>query len=416
MILYGSGVGWRSDLDALRERDFALLFGGRSFSATGDALAPVAITFAVLELGSAGDLGIVLGASSLGLVAFVLVAGVWADRVSRRLLVLGADLLRLTALTAGAWLVLGGTAEVWQLAVLAFLFGAGEAIFMPASSALLPETVSTERLQQANALLGMSRAASMIIGPVVGGLVVASAGPGAALAVGAAGYAISAAFLLPMRTRRAPASERAGFMSELREGFREVRGRRWLWMSIVAFSAFSIFAFPAYMVAGPAVAEEALGGAGAWAAILGVGSAGAFAGGAIALRIRPRHPMMVCWLMCLAEPPQLILLALHAPLPAILVAGFASGITFPIFETLWTTTLQREIPEEKLGRVTSYDWFGSLVTAPIGYALAGPVVALIGASGLLYISAVAVVAIPVAVLTLAPDVRRLQGPGRAVVG
>ena len=344
----------------------------------------------------------------------MLVAGVWADRVSRRLLVLGADLLRLVAQAATAVLVLSGSAQIWQLAVLGFLFGAGEAIFMPASSALIPETVSPQHLQSANALLGISRAGSMIIGPVVAGIVVAAAGPGPALVVHAACYAVSAAFLLPMRTRSAPATVRTGFMSEFRAGFGEVRSRRWLWMSIVAFSVFSIFAFPAYMVAGPVVAEEALGGAGAWAAILAAGSVGALLGGVVALRIRPRRPMVVCWLVCLVEPPSLILLSLHAPLPAILAAALVSGITFPVFETLWTTTLQREVPEEMLGRVTSYDWFGSLVTAPLGYALAGPAAALIGAEGLLVVAAVAVVVIPVVVLTVAPDVRRLEGPGRTV--
>jgi MFS family permease len=412
---YGSGVGWRSDLGALRERDFRLLFIGRSFSALGDALGPVAITFAVLELGGAGDLGLVLGAQALGLTVFVLAAGVWADRVPRRRLVLLADVLRLAAQAIAAALVVTDEAEVWQLAVLAFAFGAGEAIFMPASSALIPETVPAARLQQANALLGMSRAITMIAGPALGGVLVAGAGPGAALVVHAGTYAISALFLLPMRARRRPSGERAGFLRELREGYREVRARRWLWASIVGFAAFSVLAFPAYMVAGPVIAEEELGGAGAWAVILTAGSVGGLAGSVVALRFRPRRPMVVCWLLCLVEPPGLVLLGLAGPLPAIAFLAFLGGITFPVFETLWTTTIQRNVPPEALGRVTSYDWFGSLVTAPLGYALAGPLVTLVGASGLLYLAAVAIVIIPLAVLAV-PEVRRLQSSDRVVVG
>jgi MFS family permease len=412
---YGSEVSWRSDLGALHERDFRLLFIGRSFSAFGDALGPIAITFAVLDLGGAGDLGFVLGAQALGLTVFVLVAGVWADRVSRRRLVLIADVLRLVAQAVTAALVLAGAAEIWMLAVLAFVFGTGEAIFMPASSALIPETVSAVRLQPANALLGMSRAATMIAGPAVGGVLVAGAGPGAALVVHAATYAVSAAFLLPMHARRAPAGERTGFLRELREGYREVRCRRWLWASIAGFAAFSVMAFPAYMIAGPVIAKDELGGPGAWAVILTAGSVGALLGSVVALRFRPRRPMLVCWLLCLVEPPQLVLLGLAGPVPAIAFLAFLGGITFPMFETLWTTAIQRNVPPDALGRVTSYDWFGSLVTAPLGYALAGPLVAVVGASGVLYVAAAAIVVIPLAVIAV-PEVRGLQSSDRVVVG
>jgi MFS family permease len=412
---YGSGVSWRSDLAALRERDFRLLFIGRSFSAFGDALGPVAITFAVLDLGGAGDLGLVLGAQALGLTVFVLVAGVWADRVPRRRLVLVADGLRLAAQAVTAALVLSGAAEVWMLAALGFVFGIGEAIFMPASSALIPETVSPLRLQQANALLGMSRAATMIAGPAVGGLVVAGAGPGAALLVHASTYAVSAAFLLPMHARKVPGGERTGFLRELREGYGEVSSRRWLWTSIVGFAVFSVFAFPAYMVAGPVIAKDELGGPGAWALILTATSVGMLLGSFVALRIRPARPMLVCWLLALIDPPGFVLLGMAGPLPAIAGLAALSGVTFPVFETLWTTTIQRNVPPEALGRVTSYDWFGSLVTAPLGYALAGPLVALMGASGLLYLASAAIIVIPLAVLAV-PDVRRLQSSERVVVG
>ena len=243
--------------------------------------------------------------------------------------------------------MVAGAAEIWMLAALAFVFGTGEAIFMPASSALIPETVSAARLQPANALLGMSRAATMIAGPAVGGVLVAGAGPGAALVVHAATYAVSAAFLLPMHTRSAPGGARSGFLRELRAGYREVRCRRWLWASIVGFAAFSVMAFPAYMVAGPVIAKDELGGPGAWAVILTAGSVGALVGSVVALRFRPRRPMLICWLLCLVEPPQLVLLGLAGPVPAIAFLAFLGGITFPMFETLWTTTIQRNVPSRR---------------------------------------------------------------------
>jgi hypothetical protein len=125
--------------------------------------------------------------------------------------------------------------------------------------------------------------------------------------------------------------------------------------------------------------------------------------------------MLVCWLLAVVDAPGFVLLGMAGPLPAIALLSALSGATFPVFETLWTTTIQRNVPPEALGRVTSYDWFGSLVTAPLGYALAGPLVALIGASGLLYLAAAASILIPLAVLAVR-DVRGLQSSDRAVVG
>src|SRR5262249_39970633 len=150
----------------------------------------------------------------------------------------------------------------------------------------------------------------------------------------------------------------------------------------------------------PVIAEDDLGGPGAWALILTATSVGMLLGSVVALRFRPARPMLVCWLLALVDPPGFVLLGLAGPLPAIALLAGLSGITFPIFETLWTTTIQRNVPPDALGRVTSYDWFGSLVTAPVGYALAGPLVALVGASGLLYIAAVAIIVIPLGVLAV----------------
>src|SRR4051794_34920353 len=154
-----------ASLAPLRERPFRLLFLGRSLSGVGDALVDVALAFAVLRQGSPSDLGVVLGCGWGGRLLFLLAGGVWADRLPRQLVMMAADVLRgaVQALVAAAFFV--DAVQVWQLAVAAFLLGTGASFFNPASTGLVPEVVSRDRLREANALLGLSRSAISVIGP-----------------------------------------------------------------------------------------------------------------------------------------------------------------------------------------------------------------------------------------------------------
>jgi N-carbamoyl-L-amino-acid hydrolase len=166
--------------------EFRRLFLGQAASALGDRIAPVALAFAVLDLtGSAAALGVVLAAQTLPLAAFVLVGGVWADRLPRRLVLLASDGVRLVAQGLTALLLVTGTARLWQLVVLQAAYGAAEAFFRPAMHAVIPEVVTAARLQQANALTGLSLNVAMVVGPPIAAIVVAVTSPGAAVAGGA---------------------------------------------------------------------------------------------------------------------------------------------------------------------------------------------------------------------------------------
>ena len=162
-----------SSLDALREREFRLLFTGQIVSLLGDQMVTIALAFAVLDLtGSVSDLGWVIAAKTAPLVAFLLVGGVFADRLPRRAVMLTADLVRLGSQGAVAVLLLTHSARIWQIAVLQAVAGSASAFFNPASTGLTPLTVSAERLQQANALRGISMASAGIVGPAIGGAIV----------------------------------------------------------------------------------------------------------------------------------------------------------------------------------------------------------------------------------------------------
>jgi MFS family permease len=220
---------------ALHERNFRSLFLGQSVSVLGDGITPVAITFAVLDLtGSPTDLGLVLAAQSVPLAAFALIGGVWADRLRRERVMLVSDIVRACVQATVAALLLSGRAQIWQLMVLLAVYGTAEAFFRPAWGGLLPQLVPMQRLQEANALMGISDNFGWLVGPAIAGTLIAALGPGGAIAIDAGTFVVSAAFLAtivapPLERRRKPAA----FLAELRKGWYEVRSRRWLWVMLL---------------------------------------------------------------------------------------------------------------------------------------------------------------------------------------
>jgi MFS family permease len=395
---------------ALRERRFRLLWIGQTTSTLGDGLVPVALAFAVIGTldGSATALGVVLAAHMLPLVAFVLVGGVWADRLPRQFVMLASDVIRAVVQATIAVLLLTGSAELWHLAVLIAIYGAAEAFFQPAATGLVPATISPARLQQANAMIGLSRSSSFIVGPAVAGVLAASTNPGIVFVVDAGTFVVSAISLALLRPARPPRqSERQSFLAELAGGWRELVSHTWLWV-IVAWASFYLFAVVApFLTLGPVVAKESLGGADAWGMIAAGWGTGSLAGFLLALRWKPARPMLVCSLLVLLVTPAVVLLALRAPAPAIAVAQAIGGTGMGFFSAVWQTTLQQHVREDALSRVSAWDWMGSFAFLPLGLVLSGPVSELIGISTTLWLSAVFAVLSTGAVL-LVPGVRNLR--------
>jgi MFS family permease len=376
----------RGRFEALKERPFRLLFIGQAVSLLGDGMVGVALAFAVLEeTGSASDLGVVLAARTVPLVAFLLVGGVWADRLPRRALMVTTDLLRFAAHGAMAALLIAGSPGVWTLAALAAIAGAASAFFNPAISGIMPAVVSTERLQQANALRGLTEGVGRIAGPALAGVLVVGVGPGWALAVDAATFAVSAAFLAAMPMPAHVPVESHSFARDLRDGWDDFRSRTWLWTT-VASTTFGNMLFAAYFVLGPLVADRELGGAGAWALIASAFGIGLLVGGIVLLQLDPRRPALVATLAVALYTLPLAFLAIPAPAAVIALAALVAGAGLAVANNLWETTQQRHVPPELLSRVSSYDWFGSLAAVPIGMLLWGPIADVIGVSEALWIA------------------------------
>jgi MFS family permease len=389
-------------------REFRLLFLARAISFFGSAIAPVAIAFAVLDLtGSASDLGLVLAARMIPQIVFMLVGGVWADRLPRQLVMVASDLLTGGAQAVCAALLLTGNAEIWHLVALQAIGGTAFAFFFPASTGLVPQTVEAPLLQQANAVLRLALNVSSIGGAALGGLLVATVGSGWALAIDAGTFFVSAVFLGAMRVTRGERMQTRNFLAELREGWQEFVSRTWLWVIVVAFGFVNAAQAGAFNVLGPIVARDELGGAGAYGAMFAAEGLGLALGGLLTLRFKPSRPLFVGCAAMIGLPPVLVLLALGAPLPLILCAALAMGIGIEVFSVFWDTALQQHVPEYTLSRVSSYDALGSFVFIPLGQLAAGPTAAAIGVDQTLYLAA-AIVTVAVLAMLATPDIWRLR--------
>lgn len=408
----------RDRLAVLGLPEFRRLFVGRTTSLIGDGITPVALAFAVLGLtGSPTDLGLVLAAHSLVLTGLVLVGGVYADRLSPRLAMLGADLVRVGSTGLIAALLLAGVAEIWELVVLYAVSGGATAFFNPAADAIVPQLVPASRLQEASALLNFSRSTGRFAGPAIAGVVMAIGSPGAALAIDAATFAVSAACLLrltaPSPARPEAAAEQS-FLADLREGWSEFSARTWLWAIVVSAAVGNAVFFPAFEVLGPTVARAELGGSSAWALIAAASGLGAILGAVLAFAVRPRRPLLAgesCALLMIAP---ISLLALPAATAAIAVAALLGGVGGTLAQVLWESTWVQHVPAAARSRVSAYDWFGSLALEPLGLALVGPLAAGIGISTTLWLGTATLVSCQLAVLSV-PSVRRLRALPREPV-
>ncbi|MEU2664410.1 MFS transporter [Micromonospora sp. NPDC007220] len=393
----------------LRERDFRLLLGGRITSQLGNQITVVALAFGVLDLtGSASDLGLVLAVEAFSLALFLVIGGAVADRMSRRRLMITADLVRFASQGVMAALLISGHARIWHLLLLQVVSGIASAFFIPAVSALQPETVPAEHHREANALRGLMIAAAGVVGPALGGLLVVAVGAGYALALDSLSFLLSAVLISAIRVGSAPvANSGKSVLRDVRDGWQDFRSRRWLWPVTLQSALVRMLGLAPFMVLGPLIAKDELGGPASWGLILGAISLGAFVGGFVAMSAHPRRPLIPAVAGAFLFVPMLLLLSVAASPVAIAAVAFLGGIAQSVFWTYWQTAMHENVPPETLSRISSYDWLGAYTFEPIGYALAGPASALIGASATLVAGAGAV-AVGTAATLAVPEVRRLR--------
>ena len=336
--------------------------------------------FVIARTGSATDLGFVLAAKALPLIGFLLIGGVWADRLPRHRVMIATDLVRFALHGLLAALIFIGNVPIWQLVAIEVLFGSAEAFFRPAADGLLPQTIPEQDIQQARAITTMSNNIAEFAGPALATALVLGAGAGWAFALDSATFLASATFLVRVRPRRrgaaiSTAGEDAAckpsMWGEIRAGSREVRSRTWVWATLLSFCAALFFGLAPWFVLGPIIAHEQYGHISVYGYLEGSIGLGTIVGALISIGWRPLHPMRMAMIAIMVWPVAAVLYALGVTLFVVLPVTLIGGTGIALFDVLWTTALAERIPPSSLSRVSSFDWMISGGLLPLGYAIAG---------------------------------------------
>jgi MFS family permease len=375
----------------LHHRDFALLWGGQALSNVGNSMFPVALALLVLDRAGAQGLGVVLAVQTLALGAGAVAAAALGDRWRRTRTMAGGDLMRMAAVAAIA--AVPRDFPLAGVAGLVVVVGIGEGVFQPAFGAVVPKVVPDDSLQQANALTSFSVHTAAIFGPALAGVSTAAWGARATLWVDAATFLVSLGTLIGIReaafsggqARTAAPGLRGALRStagEVREGVAAVLARRWIAVTMASVTAVTMFAAAPTLVLLPIVARARLGGDSAYGAVLAAAGVGAVLGALVAARGTSRRPGLVAIGFSMLNAASMAGLAL-LPLPGVMVTWALAGLGVTAFNVLWVTALQRDVPEQVLGRVMALDWLGSTCFMPLGYLLAGSVAQSVGTRTLL---------------------------------
>ncbi|MFF3667379.1 MFS transporter [Microtetraspora malaysiensis] len=362
--------------------DFGFYFTGRAVSMLGDTMLPVAISLAVLGAGyGPSGVGFVLASWMAPFAALILFGGVFADRFTARRMMIAADLVRLVSQSVMAAAFAAGTPRLWQIVALSAISGAAAAMFQPGVSSMVPHVASD--LQRANATLRVADAIAQLLGPALAGVLVGLGGAGLVFVVDAATFAVSAACLLLMRIRPLPSTEPGSSMlRNLREGWDEFRSRTWMWSVIIIWSVYGVLVFGPLIPLGAALITEGHG-RGAYGWIMSAAGAGTVVGGLVAVWFRPSRPLMagaIAMTLYFFEP---LSLALHMPLPVLAAAFAVTGSVWGFWSVMWATSVQTQVSQDVLNRVTAYEVAGSVLSLPLGQALAGPAAERLGTENVL---------------------------------
>ncbi|MBB5960680.1 MFS family permease [Saccharothrix tamanrassetensis] len=381
-----------------RNPAFRRYFVARTSSHLGDGLISIALLFGALRLGaSPTEVGLVLLAGRLPVVVFTLVGGVVGDLLSRRAVMLAADVVRCASQGLTAALLITGTADLWHLAALQAVAGAANAFFAPAAAGLVVDVVPEAQRRQANALVNAAQNATTLVAPVGSAALVATIGAGASFAVDAATFAISAAALVALKVPDKPVPPRPALLDAVRHGWHDFRGRPWLQATTIQVAVINGACISPFLVVGPIIADRHLGGPLAWAFIGNGYAVGALLGSTLTLRWRPQRPLRVAVTIPVALAPLLVLLAAGAPVPVLAAAAVPAGVQSAIYAVLTDTARQTHVPADLVARATGFSTVVGLAAAPVGMALAGPVAEHVGTGPVLLAGAVvAVLSAPLA--------------------
>jgi predicted MFS family arabinose efflux permease len=369
-------------LAPLRHRNFRLLFFGQAISTIGNQLYFVALPFQILALhGTPLQLGTGFAIFAAAQLVTILFGGALVDRLPRRRVILSMDLLSTIVVALVAALGFAHRLEILHLYVLSAFFGATFSFYTPALSAIMPELIPPDVLVPGNALRGLSAQSARVIGPLAGGLIVSTAGPPWAFAIDAATFAISfVIFFFSSPPARQPAPRKPLF-AEIREGIAYTFSVTWIWVSIVGFASTNGFFFAGFTVALPLLVLNVLHGTPATYGLIGAaGGLGEVAGGLLVGNFHFKNLLVGMYIFSALLGLSFAIYGIAPLLPVVLIGGFAFSLCIVASNTHWDSALQKHVPANLIGRITSVDYFGSFLVGPIAPVIAAAAINHIGPS------------------------------------
>lgn len=359
-------------LAAMAEKGFRWFFLARAITLIAGSMSPIAIAFGVLEVSNDPlALSVVMTATTVSNIVFLLVGGVVSDRLPRALVLQSCYVVNVVTLSTLAALLFTGSATVAAIAVVGGISGASLAFTLPAMQGIIPQLVTPSQLQQATAMLSFVRAATTVGGPVIAGVVVATVGPAWVFVVEAVGIAIAIPVLAMVRLPP-PVRGTSSMLGDLVGGWHEFRSRTWLWVIVAAFAVLNAIHAGVWGVAGPYIAKNdpALGVRG-WGWVLGAEAAGTLLMTLVLMWLPLRRPLRYGMIGIAALAIPIAMIGIHPVVIPLAVAAFVGGAGLEVFSTGWNVALFENVPGDALSRVSSYDMLGSYIATPIGTMVFG---------------------------------------------
>jgi len=383
-------------LRPLRHRDFRLLWIGQTVSMIGDGVYVFAVAwFVYKDLGASPAVFSLVGVAwTVPQVLLLMATGALSDRMDRRHLMIVGDLLRLLAIAAIGSLILLDAMTVPLLIVLVLPYGAGQAIFGPAFSSIIPMIVPEEQLVEANSIGQTMRPLAMIvIGPIVGAAIVAAAGTGWAFLLDALTFGVSAICIALMRVRAAPKTddEQTELWADVREGISYVRSTPWLKWGLLAGMVSLFCVWGPWETLVPFVVTDQMSGTEfQLALVFGAGGVGSIIASLVMAQRGglPRRALTAMYIAFAIGMGMTTFFGIVANVPQAMVVALIAESAISVLVVIWFTAMQTLVPNELLGRVSSLDWMITILGAPISFLVVGPAAAAFGADTVLIVAGV----------------------------
>jgi len=401
-----------SSLDLFKYSHVKKFFLARFISNFGNGLSPIALAFGILHLpgGSANQLGLVLGSTTLAMLIMSPFGGVLADKFGRVRVVAIADIWGSLGLFVQATYFFTGHVPLAVMLIANINFGLMWGIFWPAMSGVMPALLPEEKLQQGNAIQNLIQNGAMILGAAVGGVIVSSLGSAWALTIDAATFLVAGLIVFSFRQVAPDRSEsEASMFDDLRHGWKMFFSYPWIVTGVFCFSSIVMIWSMGENVLGPLIALKHFDGPKSWSLVLSGEAIGYVVGSLIALKVKVKYPMRFLTIITFTISIYMWTLARPQSIWFIAIAAFAWGVTLDLWATLWTTAMQRQVPPDALSRVSAFDAMGTMLLRPVGLALGAPLAAAIGITRALE-AGVALTVLCILAMALVPDFRNMKMP------